>query len=190
MTEVEVKIRVEDADGAARKLESLGATLVRERAFEDNRLFDLPDGALARGGRLLRLRVCAGRAVLTGKGPAPPAAPGRYKVRTEAETGVADPEALVQALAAAGLAVRWRYQKWRREYRLAGASVVVDEIPHGTWIEIEGEPAAIETVAARMGFDASSFETTTYREIHERRCAERGVPPLDMVFAGPGSSSA
>ena len=185
--EIEVKIEVPDADQVARRLEALGATLVVPRSFEDNRLFDLADLALARAGRLLRLRICNGRGILTGKGPAPAdAATSAYKVRTEEEAEVTDVEGLVKALAAAGLEARWRYQKWRREYRLAGASVVVDEIPHGTFVEIEAEPGVIDDVAARLGFDRSAYLTFTYREIHEQRCAR--TPPGDMVFESPGGA--
>jgi len=186
--ETEVKVRVADADEVSRRLEALGADLVAGRTFEDNRLLDLDDGALARGGRMLRLREAGGRAILTGKGPVPgDASTARYKVRVEEETEIGDAAGMVRALAAAGFRVRWRYQKYRRTYRLHGAIVVVDEIPHGTWVEIEGEPAAIEAVAARLGLPPSSFDPATYREIHERSCREAGLPVGDMVFPGAAS---
>ncbi|MFN8177348.1 MAG: class IV adenylate cyclase [bacterium] len=184
-----MKIEVPDADAIARRLEALGAELVVPRSFEDNRLFDLADLSLARTGRLLRLRTCNGRATLTGKGPAPAdAATTAYKVRVEEETQVADVAGLVKALAAAGLEARWRYQKWRREYRLAGASVVVDEIPHGTFVEIEAEPTVIDEVAARLGFDRAAYVRRTYREIHEERSARAGGTVGDMLFeSAPGA---
>ena len=184
--EIEVKVRVPDAEEISRRIEASGGVLAVPRTFEDNRLYDLPDGALGRQGCLLRLREAGGRAILTGKGPAGAGAHARYKVRTEEESEVPDAEAMAAVLAAAGLVVRWRYQKWRREYRLAGALLTVDETPHGPWIEIEGEPAAIEAAAARLSVEAADFETATYREIHERECARTGRPVGDMVF-GPGA---
>ena len=185
--EIEVKVRVGDAEEISRRIEAAGGSLVVPRTFEDNRLYDLPDGALGRAGGLLRLREAGGRAVLTGKGPAGAAAGARYKVRTEEESVVPSAEAMASVLAAAGFIVRWRYQKYRREYRMDGALVTVDETPHGPWIEIEGEPAAIEAAAARLGVDGADFETLTYRELHERECARAGRPVGDMVFVpGPG----
>lgn len=185
--EIEVKIRVDDAASVARCIEAAGGTLATPRTFEDNRLFDLPDGALGRAGGLLRLRRAGDRAVLTGKGPAASGAAARYKVRREEEAEVADPEAVASALEAAGLVVRWRYQKYRAAYRLGAAEIVVDEIPHGTWIEIEGAPEAIEAAAAALGLADAPFDTSTYREIHERECARAGRPLGDMVFApAPG----
>jgi adenylate cyclase class 2 len=82
----------------------------------------------------------------------------------------------------------WRYQKFRREYRLGDVFVVVDEIPHGVFVEIEGEPAVIEDVARRLGFDRSVWLTCTYREIHERHCLEARVPCGDMLFPRRGGA--
>ena len=179
--ETEVKIEVADAEDVARRLEALGAELRAPRRFEDNRLFDLPDGALARAGALLRLRESGGRAILTGKGPAAPhAARAGYKVRAEEEVEVADPEGLVRALVAAGFHSPWRYQKYRREYRLGEATVVIDEIPHGVFVEIEGDPQEIDAVAERLGFERSAYLTSTYRDIHVQRAGSADVG--DMVF--------
>lgn len=186
--EIEVKIRVRDAEETARRIEAAGGVLETPRTFEDNRLYDLPDRALTRAGCVLRLRSAGDRSILTGKGPGGAGADARYKIRREEELEVPDPEAVAAVLAAAGLAVLWRYQKYRREYRLAGAAIVVDEIPHGHWIEIEGEPAAIEAAASALGVPGAEFETATYREIHERECARAGLPVGDMVFAPPAAS--
>lgn len=182
--ETEVKIEIADAEAVARGLELQGATLEIPRHFEDNRLFDLPDGSLARAGRLLRLRVADGRAILTGKAPAAPDAErAGYKVRLESEVTVPDPDALVRTLVAAGFEVRWRYQKYRRQYRLCGAVVVIDEIPHGVFVEIEGEPAEIDDVASRLGFERSAYLTSTYRDIHAQRSGRAGRDVGDMLFA-------
>ena len=179
--EIEVKIEVADAESVAARLEALGATLHAPRTFEDNRLFDLAGGALARSGGLLRLRVTGPRAILTGKGPATRNTPAGYKVRAEEEVEVSDPDGVVRALEAAGFRTAWRYQKYRREYRLGGAHILIDEIPHGVFVEIEGEPDAIDAVATRLGFDRSAYLTSTYREIHERRAGGR-EDVGDMVF--------
>ncbi len=178
--ETEIKVEVDDADEVSRRLEALGATCTSPRALEDNRLFDLPGLPLARSGRILRVRVTEGRSMVTAKSPAE----GRddMKVRREVETAVADGGAFVTILELAGFAVVWRYQKFRREFRLGAAIVVVDEIPHGVFVEIEGEPAAIEDATTRLGFPKSRWITSSYREIHERRCRAAHAPVGDMMF--------
>jgi adenylate cyclase class 2 len=180
--EVEIKIRVDDAEETAARIDALGAALVRERTFEDNRVFDLDDGTLARQGKLLRLRVSRGQGVVTVKAPAPEALGSPFKIRREIETAVADPAAMAAALESVGLFVGWRYQKYRREWSLGDARIFLDEIPWGVWLEIEGEPERIEEIARSLGCGRDRWERASYRELHERHCAGRGLPPGPMVF--------
>jgi adenylate cyclase class 2 len=180
--EVEIKIRVDDAEEAVARIEGLGAPLVRERHFEDNYLFDLEGDPLLRQGKLLRVRVVDGRGVVTVKTPAPKVVGSRFKVRREIETEVADADALVEALVAVGFASRWRYQKYRRVWRLGESRIFLDEIPWGAWLEIEGDPDGIDEIAGCLGYGADRRTRDTYRGIHERQCAERAIPVGDMVF--------
>ncbi len=183
--ETEVKIRLESADGMALRLEEIGARLAEPRHFEDNRIFDLPGDMLARSGRLLRVREAAGRVVVTAKGPADPAAQARgYKSRPENEIEVDDAAQMVAVLRTVGFSTSWRYQKWRREYSLDGASIVLDELPHGDWMEIEGASDLIEAIAGRLGCDRAEFRALTYRDVHAEWCATQGIEIGDMVFGG------
>jgi adenylate cyclase class 2 len=178
--EIEVKVRIEGPAAFGAKVRAAGGELAQERTFEDNRLYDR-GGLLAGEGRLLRLRSTGSRAVLTAKAKVD-GGPAGFKVRREAEIEVADAGAAAAVLETAGLSVSWRYQKWRTIWRLEGCAVTLDEIPHGAFAEIEGDPAAIERAAAKLGFARSDWVTETYREIHERWCREHGLPVLDMVF--------
>jgi len=180
--EVEIKIRVEDPADAVARVEALGADLLRERYFEDNRVYDLEGNALARQGKLLRLRVARGCGVLTVKAPLPESASSRYKVRREIETTVADPEATAALLETVGFRTRWRYQKFRRVWGLGDARLFLDEIPWGAWLEIEAPPGRIEEITDRLGWGRDRWDRGSYRELHARHCAERGIPAGDMVF--------
>lgn len=191
--EIEIKLAVDDAEAAARILEEGGAEAKVPRTFEDNRLFDLPGRPLTAEGRLLRVREYAGRVIVTAKAPVgaggaateAAAADGetRYKIRREAEIIVPDAEAMVAVLRTAGFEPLWRYQKYRRIYAWKGAEVVLDETPAGAFLEIEGDPAAIDRIVARLGGHAGERLTDTYREVWEAHCAERGIPVGDMLFA-------
>jgi len=184
--EIEIKVRVESAEETARRLEELGAELSFARHFEANTLWDLPGMPLTGAGRLLRVRTARGRTVVTAKGPAAAGVgdEARFKIRREAELEVAEAAGIRAVLETAGFRPLWRYQKWRREYRLFAAAVVVDEIPHGTWVEIEGDAGAIDRVAAALGFGEADRVRESYREIHERACTEAGRPVGDMIFEG------
>jgi adenylate cyclase class 2 len=184
--EVEIKIRVDDVDGTAARIDALGAVRVRERTFEDNRVYDFEGDALARQGKLLRLRVSGGRALVTVKAPAPGALASPFKMRREIETIVADPDAMAAALESVGFSQAWRYQKYRREWILGEAHIFLDEVPWGVWLEIEGEPERIEAITRSLGWGRERWERGSYRELHERHCAARGLPVGDMVFDGGG----
>ncbi len=78
----------------------------------------------------------------------------------------------------------FRYEKFREEYTASGVVVAVDETPIGTFVELEGEPAAIHSLAARLGFAPSDFVTASYRTLF----VAAGGPGPDMLFpaaAGP-----
>ncbi len=189
--EIEVKIAVDDAKQALQLLQARGAVLRGERELEDNVIFDRDGGTLARAGKLLRLRRVGGRAVLTVKTPdagaagaagATPAVGATYKVRRELETAVENPDALERAIEAIGFRPTWRYQKWRTTFALEGAIVVLDELPLGVYLEIEGEPESIDRAARALGFGRDRYETASYRELHERRCRALGLSPGDLVF--------
>jgi adenylate cyclase class IV len=147
--EVEIKLRVTDRAAMLRRLTRLKAKPDCPRVHEMNTLYDTADGALARQGRLLRVRVehpaprasrRAGEAgnsrpravprsvLLTFKGPVKGASTGTnrdrdersYKVRQEREVRVLDEGAIAAILEAIGLSPWFRYEKYRSTYRLPG----------------------------------------------------------------------
>jgi len=178
--EVEVKLRCDSPAEARRRIEALGARLVHERRFEDNLLFDRDVDPLKSARKLLRLRREGGRARLTFK--APVAGGHAHKVRIEEETEVEDPDAVERILAGLGLSPAYRYQKYRTLFELDGLEICLDETPLGCFIELEGEPDAIDRTAAALGHDRDSYVLDSYAELHERWAAEREVPMGDMIF--------
>ena len=61
MTEIEVKIRIQDPKAVREKLLGLGAAVSRERHREANALYDNAAGDLRAGRRALRLRATGKR---------------------------------------------------------------------------------------------------------------------------------
>ena len=179
--ETEIKLAFPSPDSALAALRNCGARLRRERAFERNCVYDRPDGSLARGGYLLRLRECAGRATLTFKAPIP--GEHRHKVREEHETDVNNAGALAHILDALGYRVAWCYEKYRTVFELAGGvEAMVDETPIGCWVELEGEADAIDAAAQSLGFASEAYIRSTYRDLLESHAAACGVPPGNLTF--------
>jgi adenylate cyclase class 2 len=185
--EVEIKLRVPDVKAMRRCLAKLGARGIR-RVHERNVLFDTPEGALRRAGQLLRLRWSGDGAVLTFKSPlARRQGRERFKVRREVEFAV-QAEAMRAMLAGAGLEEGFRYEKYRSSYRVPRAGKVkleLDETPIGGFVELEGEPPAIDALARRLGYRPQDYITANYLVLYAQHCRGRGRPVRHMVFSPP-----
>lgn len=178
--EIEIKLPFDSYEEALESVRRAGASPICERTFEDNVLFDFPDGSLKSAGKLVRVRRTAGRTVLTFK--AKVAGESRHAVRDEYETEVTDFDGVCGVLAGLGLAPSYRYQKYRTGLSTDGVAVAVDETPIGCFVELEGEPEAIDRVATELGFSPDRYVLASYRELQEQRAAARGVPPGDMLL--------
>jgi adenylate cyclase class 2 len=187
--EVEIKLRVADRPAILRRLKRLKAA-GGERVHEMNTLYDIPGGALAREGKLLRIRVeqpapaRGGKsprkprpsnrtraAMLTYKGPVQTASPDgsfhgrRSKIREEHEVCVEDAAALARVFEGLGLRPWFRYEKYRSTYRLPGFArllLEVDETPIGDFLELEGPPEAIDRCAALLDFRTADYIIKSY----------------------------
>lgn len=180
--ETEIKIRVGDVEEIEAKLRSRGFTETSPRAFESNTVWDTPERDLKGSGELVRLRTTRGRHVLTYKGKAHTE---KYKSREELESECSSVDALQRVFARLGLEPMFRYEKYRTEFQRQGEEgiVTVDETPIGNFIELEGEPAWIDTVAEELGFHERDFSTTSYGRLYLEHCERSGIAAGHMVFA-------
>ena len=178
--EVEIKLAFPSVEIAHERLLALGATIVRPRHFEDNTLFDLPDGSLRSGDRVLRLRRVDATGTLTCKGPSDPSSP--HKSRIEIECVVDDPGRMRELLELLGFRPAWRYQKWRTAYRWKDLDAFVDETPLGCFVELEGNPEAIDRGASLLGFSGADYVKSTYYDLAAERT---GADPRPLIFPSP-----
>jgi len=179
--EVEIKIRFGDAESARRAILAAGGIETRPRHFEDNRLFDTPAGDLVARQALLRVRETSdGVGVLTFKEKV--AGETRAKVRREWEVRVASPADLAAILERCGFVGTYRYQKYRTEFSVEGATVDLDETPMGCFVEIEAPMERLAALAASLGARDGDRLVEDYRSLYHAWLAERGLPPADMVF--------
>jgi adenylate cyclase class 2 len=195
-SEIEVKLRVADIHATARAIKALGA-VSHGRVFEQNTLYDTPRSDLRRRGWLLRVRMETSakhgaslgrmrRVLLTSKAPRRQAhgtrKSPRYKERAEREV-VADPSrAWPASLAALGFKPSFRYEKYRTSFRLRGLHMDLDETPVGEFLELEGQPRAIDRVARALGYTPADYIRGTYWDVYAADCRRRGREPKNMVF--------
>ena len=177
--EVEVKFRVGDLRGLARKLRAAGFRLVTRRTREMNTLYDLPGEILRARKELLRLRQYGSEWKLTHKSGTKR---GRHSSRVELETGVNDGKKMDAILRALGYAPSFRYEKFRAEWSGGKGQVVVDETPIGNFCEIEGPSRWIDATAKELGVKQEHYITKNYATLFADWKQESGSTAKEMTF--------
>ena len=195
MQEIEAKFYVRDLKKIESRLQDLEARLIQPRVLEINIRFDLPDARLRSEGRVLRLRQDM-EARLTYKG-AGKSEQGIVN-RTEIEFVVGDFEQAKLFLEALGYQKLLQYDKYRTTYILDSGSllpgtrasgshnchIMLDELPYGNFVEIEGEnSAAIHSAAHRLGLDMQAAISESYSSLFEKVRRALGLTFADLTFA-------
>lgn len=183
--EIEVKLYVRDLKKIELRLHDLKAQLIQPRVHEINFRYDMPDGSLRANGRVLRLRRDK-NVILTYKGPSS-IIDGIFS-RTELETTIGDLETAQHILEALGYVQILVYEKYRTVYDLNGCHIMLDELPYGNFVEIEGSDASsIRNMAVQIGLDFESAVSAGYSRIFENHNSKYGFPHRDLTFNSFGA---
>jgi adenylate cyclase class 2 len=177
--EIEIKFRVDDLRGLARKLRAAGFRVTTPRTPEMNTLYDLPGEVLRARKELLRVRKYGSEWTLTHKAGKKA---GRHSSRQELETGVSDGKQLDLILRALGFEPSFRYEKFRAEWTDGKGQVVVDETPIGNFCEIEGAPRRIDATAKKLGVTAADYITKNYAGLFQEWKEQTKNPAEEMTF--------
>jgi len=179
-TETEIKLHVKDLETLARRLQTLGATLVSPRTHEVNLRFDTPAGTLSAQARVLRLRQDA-HSKLTYKGPTENKDGVAH--REEIEFIVSDFNAAKRFLEALGYQLATTYEKYRTTYQLDDFHVMLDEMPYGDFVEIEGnEVSAIRTLAEKLSLNVDAAVKMSYLQILDRLRSTEKLSVENLTF--------
>ncbi|MCJ7611597.1 MAG: class IV adenylate cyclase [Candidatus Aminicenantes bacterium] len=166
MTEIEVKIRRDDAAAAREQLLKLGARLEKERARETNTLYDFRGKSLTSQRQALRLRTVGKKCFLTFKGT--PQKSRRFKVREEFEVEVRGEKRARKILQALGLIPVFRYEKYRTVFRRDRLKICLDETSLGVFVELEGERSRIIRLVKLWGVSQAELITLDYVELYQQ----------------------
>jgi len=178
--EIEVKFLVENLMAMRQRLGALGATLSTPRTYEENLLFDTPDAQFRRQGRVLRLRRDR-RNRITYKEP-PTRHEADFKIMQEYEIEVSDFGQAHTILTKLGFAVALRFEKYRETFTYQGAEIVLDEVPFGAFMEIEGPQEAIRSIVTALGLDFNTRLVSSYVDIFDTVCTTYKLPVTDITF--------
>ena len=179
--ELEVKFLLSTLTAFEDRLGELGAQLLHPRVHEINLRFDTPDGALASHSQVLRLRRDH-QTTITYKGPGE--TESGVRKRREIEFTVGDYHAAQVLLEALGYQVLVMYEKYRTTYAWRGVQVLLDEMPYGSFAEIEGpDPELIRATSAHLGMDWEKRLLDSYTLLFDKLRGVYSFTFRDLSFA-------
>ena len=156
-TEKKYRLNPRRLDEITQRLNELGAQFEKE-VFEVN--YQHRGGEMDERDATLRLRKIGDFTVLTYKEKVPTANGAKQKI--EYETSVADVEAMEKIIEHLGYRLTAVYEKRRTYWHLGDVEVVLDELPFGLYMEIEGEIEAIIKTETKLGLREKEYEPRGY----------------------------
>lgn len=169
--EIEKKYRInaEQREKVLAGLEEFGAEY-RGEDFEENTIYG--GAALMGKSAILRLRKTQTKTFLTYKQRI--SNETGIKHQTEFETEVKDAEAMENIIANLDLMKALVYEKRRKTWKFRQTEVVLDELPFGSFMEIEGSITAIKEAEMLLDIEDFPVEHETYPRLTLKHGERRG----------------
>ncbi len=169
--ETEKKYRLKDQQrpDVVHSLQESNAEYVG-REFEENTVYS--SDSLREAKAILRIRKIGERTLLTYKRRIKNDLD--VKQQTEHETEVADAAAAESIIAALGMTPALVYEKYRDTWKFRDVEIVIDELPFGLFMEIEGSITAIKEVELLLGIEEFETEHETYPRLTARLGEKNG----------------
>ena len=165
MVEIEKKYRLpaERRAPIENALRELGAQFVRDD-FEENTIYggDLLEGSAS----IVRIRRTQKRSVLTYKRRIENVSDVKQQIEYESE--ISDAEAVSKILLELNLEPKLVYEKRRATWKMRSVEVLLDELPFGLFMEIEGSLTAIKEAEMLLGIEDLETEHETYPRLTAR----------------------
>ncbi|GAB4503004.1 MAG: class IV adenylate cyclase [Anaerolineales bacterium] len=178
--EIEAKFYVHHLPAIAARLQALGALCVVPRQLETNLRFDDPQRRLQAEHKVLRLRRYDEARLTFKRGKK---SENGVSTREEIEVSVSNFEQTRVLLEGLGFQVFFTYEKYRAMYEMETASITLDELPFGNFVEIEAESgAAIRCLAERLGLNPAAASAESYQGLFERLKNTHGLTAQNLTF--------
>jgi len=179
--ETEAKFYVQNLDRIRAYLRDENARLIQARVLERNIRFDRPDASLRAARGVLRLRYDT-EARLTYKGGNENT--GGVLSREEIEFIVEDFEKAKKFLGALGYQQIFYYEKYRTTYELDKVLIMLDELPYGNFVEIEGETEeTIRAISRKLKLNWDATIDRSYSALFELARKSLNLLFQDLSFA-------
>ena len=138
-------------------MKELGAQFVRDDV-EENTIYG--GEVLGQTASIVRIRRTRDRAILTYKRRIENASDAKHQIEYESE--ISDPESVAKILLELTLEPKLVYEKRRAIWKLRSVEVLIDELPFGLFMEIEGSLSGIKEAEMLLGVEDLETEHETY----------------------------
>lgn len=163
--EIEKKYRIDASDREAiiaMLTESNAQFLGRE--FEENTIYS--NDNLRESGAIVRIRKTDKRSILTFKRRIENVSDVKQQI--EHETDIADADSMRTIITELGLKPVLVYEKYRDTWKFRSVEIVLDELPFGEYMEVEGSITAIKEAEILLGLEDLETEHETYPRLTAR----------------------
>jgi adenylate cyclase class 2 len=157
--EIEKKYKVtpDQAQYVEDELAAVAANFVGED-FEENTIYG--GGVLDEQLAILRIRKTEKKTTMTYKRRIQNASDAKHQI--EHESGISDPDSVAALFSELGFSPRIVYEKRRKTWKLRNTEIVLDELPFGRYMEIEGSITEIKEAEMILGIEEFEVEQETY----------------------------
>ena len=104
------------------------------------------------------------------------------QARTELEVTVSDFDTMDLILGKLGYFPAWEYEKYRTTYDWHGAEIVLDELPYGYFVEIEGSSAQIEAAILALSLGKQPRIKSSYSDLFFQLKTRLGLKFIHLTF--------
>lgn len=178
--EIEAKFYVKNLPAISHHLEILGAQITQPRIFEINHRYDTPDRRLSIESKVLRTRQDS-KNWITFKGPGEII--DGIQIRQEIELSINDINSAHLFLKSLGYEIYQSYEKYRTIYSLNNSYIMLDELPFGTFVEIESKDQIfIKDCAKLLGLQWEYNIDIGYLTIYRNLCLELDINYGNLSF--------
>jgi len=178
--EIEVKIRIENSEELISKLESLGWRKKRELFQRTYRTWH-PDKLFARAGIFPRTRTTKEdgeeKHTFTVKARFKDPERGLFE-REEHEVSIEDAAEVAKMLKLLGFSYQRILEKKRQVWEKNGQKItelLIDELPFGTYLEIEGNKESITEVLNELGLQNAEQLGMAYWDVYWHYCKDNKI---------------
>lgn len=156
-TEKKFKITTEQKEYVIEGLKDFNAEFIGED-FEVNLLFG--GGIIEANKAVLRVRQTENKTLLTYKQAVKNFSGVKQHIEHEVE--VSDPGIIREIIETLGFQLGMIYEKRRHKWKFENTEIVIDELPFGLYMEIEGEITDIAKIEMMLDLDDFEVEHATY----------------------------